>query len=303
MARFRSVLVPSLLLALGFAALAGAPAAATLPGDDDRAGFSRAGGGDDRRTRRASSDTGAAPVDVTDLQVCGADDYDDADMQCQVDSSGESVSTDTLYCTAIVQGAPGDEVSAAVLFDGEETYADRLTLSNRRAVPMAVWVTLGPSPLPRGDWECEITGDASETTTVRTSGPAGDFVHAGVCDSDDAVEVTESTNACPRGDVTSSFDDIESVTCSAVLADIAERRVRLELDYDGTFDVRGREVDGWSDHETVRTSSTVATAYLVVDGASMTRGSRSDLPAGRYTCRWLVDGDERGARSFTVRGA
>ena len=293
----RSLAVRTALVVLVAALASGvaAPVGAATE-DGESPGLSRAADSD--RSRSAGD-----RIEITEVQVCGRDDYDDADRQCSSDAAGTALLTDTLYCTALVRGAPGDEVAATFFYDGREAYSDRLVLDNWREEPLALWVTVGPEPLPGGDWECELTGDSTEWTEVRSTGPRGDFLHGGACETADTVEVTEDVGVCAREDRSTSFRHVESVTCSAVLTDVADRPVRLEVEYEGAFDAGGRELDSWRGDKTLRTDMPVVSSYVAVDGESMTRRRGSDLPVGDYTCRWLVDGDELGRQRFVVTGA
>jgi hypothetical protein len=239
-------------------------------------------------------------AEIIDLRLCGEDDYDVSDQQCSSEAGDELVRTGTLYCTASVQGSAGDEVTATLFHDGIEAYTQSVELDGSRAEPFSLWYTLGPDPLPGGEWECEVTGSSTDRVLVRSSGPRGDFLRGGACASSDAVEISDVVNVCPRSDQMKRFRDVESVTCSAILAGVQDREVRMEIEFEGEFEAGGAEADGWDRHESATAPLPIVATYLSFDGEAMTLEPDSELPPGPYTCRWLVDGDEVGHRSFRV---
>lgn len=248
----------------------------------------------------ATASEGEGGAEISDLRLCAEDDYDDADQRCSSDAGDDSVRTGKLYCTATVQGSAGDEVTATLFHDGTEAYTESVELDGSGVEPFSLWYTLGPDPIPGGEWECEMTGGSTDRVAVRSSGPRGDFLHGGVCTSTEAVEVSATVNVCPRRDRADEFRDVEAITCSAILAGVEDREVRMEIEFEGEFDTGGAEVEGWDGNESATAPLPIVATYLSFDGEAMTLEPGSDLPPGPYTCRWLVDGDEVGHRSFRV---
>jgi hypothetical protein len=247
--------------------------------------------------RLETTGRGSSGPDVSRLRVCGQGQYDAHAQQCKRDERKRAIETDTVHCTAMVRDSAARPLDVRLAKDGEALFERTVQPTGSRQ-PLDAHLTLGPHPLPRGRWTCEVGDEASNRVSFRTSGATGRFLYPAACASVDTVDVGGS-KSCHRDASRRRLRDVDSVTCSAVLDDVAEKPIRLEIEFKGEFDVLGSHSVGYTRRGEAQSDIEIANAYITLDTEQMTMAS-GPLPPGPYECRWIVDGETIGSRSFEI---
>jgi len=186
------------------------------------------------------------------------------------------------------------------MFEGRQVFSGEVPTPSVEK-PFKVDLTFGPNPLPPGSGEPEISGPASVSADFRGGGPRGPFLYPAACDSTRAVKMNNIT-PCAKDESAQPLTGVASASCSAVLTGVENREVRVEINFAGTFQAGPSRSSGYSTFGSGRPTGPVVEVDTAITAKEMTLRS-GNLPPGPYVCRWLVDGNEVGTRTFTVKVA
>lgn len=226
---------------------------------------------------------------VHNLQACAVASFDQQSRTCKRNQTSSVFQTDRMVCIARVIGNVGQQVTSTVTFQGHEVLrsSKALTSTNSSHV-LGISIAPGKS-LPGGDWSCTFSlNGRSESIGFQLNGPTGSLLYSSACDLREIVSPDHLI--CKQDRVTIS--GARAVACTAVMSGAENREVEVDLIY------AGGQVQPFtrSDNGTVRNQ--LVPASLAVQASDI--GTASAMPAGRYTCRWLIDGRQVGQKDFQI---
>lgn len=226
---------------------------------------------------------------VHGLHICNAANYDENTLSCLRNQSGSLGETTAIYCTAVASGTVGDQLRAALTYNGDTVRRYTRTLKLRTTALVLSFAISPNDPLPGGRWSCQYT----ESTNLSRldfiiSGPTSPLLYPRAC-SYSAVQSFGAGQICTVG--ATSLSAPSRAYCGAVIA-TSKAPVSMVVAY---TEGAGEPIKKTYEPSIVG-SVTVAGAYLEPG----VFGTSSTLPKGMYNCTWIANGRRLGSATFQV---
>ncbi|MBD0330552.1 MAG: hypothetical protein ICV64_10685 [Thermoleophilia bacterium] len=224
-------------------------------------------------------------VVVRDLRACSKAAYHAPSFRCVRDERSRPFVSQATVCTLEVVAYAAVTLRARMEFAGGTQFTFTKRLARRTRTQIAFGIEF-PATLPAGAYTCRFTvATARASATMRSVGPAGPVVWSAVC----ATTLLRRDGTCGLDQSAAPLFRPSSLSCSASLVGQQGRRVTVELlaEVDGVW----TRVDGGD----AALRRPIVPVYLSVPSPAA-----SGFAAGRYACRYTVDGTVVGEKLFTV---
>lgn len=251
-------------------------------------GLVAVGGGWQDFWNQATSD---AQPGVHHVEACAAASFDQQSHTCKQGQASGTFQTDEMVCLANVVGNSGQQVSSSVSYQGHEVLRSSKPLSGSYAADVVGFSIAPGKALPGGKWSCTFSlNGRSQSVNFRLVGPTGNLLYGSACDMKDIVSASHPICKQSRDTIATA----QAVACTAVVSGAVNSEVEIDLAYGG----------GPLPPFTRSTSGTVGNqlvpAVLAMQASEV--GAITQMPAGHYTCRWLIDGHQVGQKDFQISG-
>lgn len=254
---------------------------------------------------------------ITGQRLCAGSAFDEKAGTCTWGLASWPVRD--LHCSANVKTPRYGKVTARFYRDGLPQYETEIDIPKNKKgkkVPLYVSVAAGDMELPGGTWACEMVLPSGQRSTTQdtVASPASPedpapeqgtqrqqaAIHLRACTEDDLVDVQEGVAHCAKHQPTIAAGAKKAV-CSALFSGVKDRIIKVRVRYSPAADPQSSQV------QTLR-SSRAGSGLFVSDVRLNPKGFAADeaavnspgMPAGDYSCEWLIDGKLAAERDFTI---
>lgn len=236
----------------------------------------------------AASPKGSVQVTLAKPRVCGSTAFSRKQGRCTKDERATPIVSNRISCSIDVTTTRPVRLSAWFKYGGE------VIPWGTSRVPRGSWtywiaydikINL---PVPGGAWECGYSvGTRRATTRFTSGGPVGDVVNAAACRRERTIPYGEGFRTCLADESAAPMAATDAVFCQVELPNVAGKVARLVL-------VSNEEV---LEEVSFEVEGVLWFGYVFAQAPS---GQR--LPAGRYACRYYLDGALVAEKPFELLG-
>jgi hypothetical protein len=218
---------------------------------------------------------------LSQAQVCGSGSFSAGGARCIADERAGVLSS-ALHCSARVRGLSGQAYTGTFSYRGRAFPAESGVVSGDGWVYTSL--ALKGGTFPAGPWTCRIdAGSSHASVSFRTAGAVGTLTSTAACPT--AVTIaTSDVRACRDDRSPRPFSPTSKITCSGVYSLANGRIASAQLLYKG-------KPTGLSLKRRLP---------LPVSVFGMQVSHRGGLPAGAYTCVFLLDGKRLATTPFSI---
>jgi hypothetical protein len=226
---------------------------------------------------------------VHNLQACAMASFDQQSRTCKHNQASSAFQTDRMVCIARVIGNVGQQVTSTVTFQGHEVLRSSKALTSSSSSDV-LGISIAPGKaLPGGDWSCRFSlNGRSQSINFQLNGPTGSLLYSSACDLREIVSANHLICKQDRDTITGA----RAIACTAVVSGAENRVVEVDLVYGGG------QVQPFTRSDNGTVSNQLVPVGLALQASDI--GTSGALPAGHYTCRWLIDGRQVGQKDFLV---